>query len=142
MDRERKAADAYVYGVLFCATTILAAVLDYNKQHARSSHKIEPDGTWHEVALGCALCLTAGAIRAGLGEDTRRETIRSFVLAFLVGSIPIVVWQEWRKAQRHMQHLTFRHYIAATEDEDAIKRSPTPLAAFRQPGSETHRRDC
>lgn len=128
---DKRAADAYVYGALICATTLLAIALDYNKHHAR--RKLEPDWTWEEVAVGSAICLAAARIRARLGPPDRHTAERATYLAFLVGALPIVIWQEWRKAQRRSKReTTLRHYIA--EETDAIKRPPTEMAAFRRPG--------
>jgi hypothetical protein len=135
---DKRQADAYVYGALLCATTCLAIVLDYNKRHAR--RKIEPDWTIGEVAVGSAICLVAGAARARLGDETRHEAERSIWLAFLIGAVPIAIWQEWRRAdRRHTRDQTLRHYIAATEETHGTQgttsqRSPATVAPLRWPG--------
>lgn len=79
-----------VYGLLALATSIYAAILERMKSF------IEPDLTWLEVAIGISICMAApmALARIAPGDWTLYEA-RSWI-AFVVGGLPIVVWQFYR----------------------------------------------
>lgn len=77
-----------IYTCLFAATTLYAAIL------ASLRHIWEPDLTWLEVVIGTALCLAAPYADQRLNGPLTSEVYETRVwLAFVIGGLPIVVWQ-------------------------------------------------
>jgi hypothetical protein len=73
---------------LFAATTLYAGFLDAHKE------LWEPDFTWAEVAIGCALCLGAATLRTRMQPlPGWRDHERNVWLAFAIGGTPIIVWR-------------------------------------------------
>ncbi len=92
-----KEADLLVYPLLAVATSLYAVVLDKLKP------LIEPNWTWAEVVAGCWMCITAARIRARLGPNTREGAERAIHRSFVVGGIPIIVWQLLRMLYREVR---------------------------------------
>lgn len=77
-----------IYTALFAATTLYAATLAWLR------HIWEPDLTWLEVVIGTALCLAAPYADQRLNGPLTSEAYEARVwLAFLIGGLPIVIWQ-------------------------------------------------
>lgn len=73
---------------LLLATTAYSALVENIKKH------LEPDFIWLEVAGGTALCLLFPFIARRRGEiATARCYERAVWRAFLIGSLPVIVWQ-------------------------------------------------
>jgi len=99
-----------IFALLFLGTTIYAIVLD----RAKRRHW-EPDWIWLEVAIGSALCLAAAtaATYAAIGA-TGLVIAGLFWLAFVVGGLPIVIWQ--------MNRMNGRYRDAAAEARRLLER--------------------
>lgn len=99
-----------IFALLFLGTTIYAIVLDHAKRR-----RWEPDWTWLEVTIGSALCLAAGtaATCAVLGADGL-IIAGLFWLAFVVGGLPIVIWQ--------LSRMNGRYRDAAAEARRLLER--------------------
>lgn len=77
-----------IYGALFCATALYAALLAYLR------HIWEPDLTWLEVVIGVALCLLAPyADQRQNGPLTSELYEQRVWQCFLIGGLPIIIWQ-------------------------------------------------
>ncbi len=103
---DEREADLLVYPLLAVATALYAAFLDKLKP------LIEPNWTWAEVVAGCWMCITAARIRARLGPDTREGAERAIRRSFVVGGIPIIVWQLLRMLIREMRARRVRREIS------------------------------
>jgi hypothetical protein len=122
---DQKVADACVYPALSLATTLYAVILDHNKRYAPPEKEFEPYRTVDEVIIGSAICLAAGTIRAAPGPDDRRTALRATALAFIVGSIPIYIWQRMLHHERARQARdTLQQHNR--EQNGLIERSPRP----------------
>lgn len=98
--------------IIYTLLAVLASVYAYILDRVRT--RIEPDLTWLEVAIGCALCLLAPTILARLTPNVTWSDYEQWTwLAFVVGGLPIVVWQ-FDKTRRN---------IAAIRD--AVKKELT-----------------
>lgn len=77
-----------IYAALMLATSLYAALLAWLK------HLWEPDLTWLEVVIGCAICLVAPALDQRLRGPLTSELYEWRVWqAFIVGGLPIVIWR-------------------------------------------------
>lgn len=76
-----------IYGLLALATSIYALILEQVKA------RLEPDLTWLEVAIGVALVLSAPFVLARVAPADWATYEARVWTAFVVGGLPIVVWQ-------------------------------------------------
>lgn len=77
-----------VYFATFCLTSLYALILEHLKK------RLEPDLTWVEVAVGCALCLFAPLVLARISPTMTWQDYESSVwLSFVVGGLPIIIGQ-------------------------------------------------
>lgn len=107
-----------IYAALLIATTLYAAALAWLR------HIWEPDLTWLEVVIGVAICLAAPYADRQLNGPLTSEVYEVRVwIAFLIGGLPIVVWQlgqsvsAWRRIRRRIRG-----------DHGVITRNPTDRA--------------
>lgn len=89
-----------MFALLFLVTTIYAIALD----HYAGRKRWEPDWTWVEVAIGSAFCLLAATAATYVALGVAGLAIAAlFWLAFIIGGLPIVVWQMTRMSSRYRQ---------------------------------------
>lgn len=86
--------DFAVYGTLAAVVALYTKLLDRYQGH------LEPDFTWAEVVIGCALCFAATAIRARYVPGGWQDYEYSVWFAFIVGGLVIITWQIRRAIQR------------------------------------------
>lgn len=93
-----------IYAYLFAASTVYAVLL------ALFRHLWEPDLTWLEVVVGTLLCLIAPYADQRLNGPLTSELYEQRVwLAFVVGGLPVVIWQlgqsviAWRRIRRRIR---------------------------------------
>jgi hypothetical protein len=86
--------DFAIYGTLALMVYLYTRLLDRHKE------RLEPDFTWVEVVIGCALCFAAAATRARYVPGGWQEYEQSVWLAFVVGGGVIIGWQIRRAIQR------------------------------------------
>lgn len=93
-----------VYLVLLATTTLYAFLL------AKIKHILEPDLTILEVIVGVALCLAAPFVAARLADVPTWQAYEALTWrAFVVGGIPIAIWQfsrlarTWRRVERRIR---------------------------------------
>lgn len=112
-----------IYALLFLCTTIYAIALD-RAQHKR---RWEPDWTWLEVAVGCGLCLGAGSAVTYVALGEAGLVIAGlFWLAFVVGGLPIAVWQLSRMNGRYREAAEEARRLL--EREGSYGNAPSALA--------------
>jgi hypothetical protein len=88
---------------LALATALYAAFLQ------RYSEKRDPDYYWVEVIFGSGLCLAANEIRAiCLPETPARQIARWGWRSFMVGGLPVVLWQLWVATQNRATSKAYR----------------------------------
>ena len=91
----------WLYCGLFCSTSGYAVLLERLK---RRYPKIEPDWTWAEVVGGTSIVLAAPALLEWYGLiTTARQSREAHWLAFLIGGLPVIIWQVWRMSHRHQE---------------------------------------
>ena len=89
-----------IYVALFATTTLYAALLAWLQQALR----LEPDLTWLEVIIGVTLCLLAPYFdQRWHGPLTSEGYEQKVWLAFIVGGLPIVVWQLSKSVRSRIQ---------------------------------------
>lgn len=90
--------DVRLYITLAATVALYAILLHHTKE------LLEPDLTWLEVVIGCAICLAFAAWRQRLLVETPwQEYERGVWLAFLVGGGVIIFWQVGRFIRRQQE---------------------------------------
>lgn len=116
-----------IYAALFFATSLYAVLLAWLK------HLWEPDFTWMEVIIGCAICLVAPALDQRHNGPLTSELYEWRVWqAFIVGGLPIVIW---RVSASVRAWLRIAQRIGKNHDGDTTDRA-TSVAAKRGTKSE------
>lgn len=112
------ALDAFVF--LICAA--YAAFL----QAVGNKERLEPDYVWLEVAIGDAIILLGGAaLRVRLDEaNGRRVTWRDYEWAvgraFVVGGLPVILWQMLLVAIRQERARNYLRREAVDGEDEAV----------------------
>jgi multisubunit Na+/H+ antiporter MnhE subunit len=87
-----------IYCYLFAGATTYAVLLAYFR------HFWEPDLTWLEVIVGVMLCLIAPyADQRANGPLTSELYEQRVWLAFVIGGLPIVLWQIGKSTRARLQ---------------------------------------
>lgn len=86
-----------LYITLAAVIGLYAIVLHHLKE------LLEPDLTWLEVVIGCAICLGFAAWRQRLAGGDWSDYERGVWLAFVVGGGVIITWQVGRFIARQQE---------------------------------------
>jgi len=89
--------DFLLYITLAATVGLYAVLLHHFKE------LLEPDLTWLEVVIGCAICLGFAAWRQRINDGDWREYEHGVWIAFLVGGGVIIAWQVGRFVQRQKE---------------------------------------
>jgi hypothetical protein len=89
-------AKGVVVSIAFFVIEFLICIA-YSLVLERWKHLWEPDFTGVEVMIGCIICMATAAAQARWATITTWQQYEAAVWwSFIIGAIPIAVWQAWR----------------------------------------------